>query len=49
LALDKDRAWIEENIVAPRREGRDIFVSGQDFSWDSIDEIHVTETAETSA
>jgi predicted nucleotide-binding protein len=34
--------------VAPRREGRDIFIDGQVFSWDSIDEIHVTDTDQTS-
>jgi predicted nucleotide-binding protein len=48
LALDKDADWIEEHIAAPRREGRDIFIDGQVFSWDSIDEIHVTETDQTS-
>ena len=49
LALDKDADWIEERIAAPRRQGRDIFVDGQVFSWDSIDEIHITETDQTSA
>jgi predicted nucleotide-binding protein len=44
LALDKDADWIEEHIAAPRREGRDIFVDGQVFSWDSIDQIHITKT-----
>lgn len=48
LALDKGADWIEEHIVAPRREGRDIFVDGQVFSWDSIDKIRITETDQTS-
>jgi len=48
LALDKDADWIEEHVTAPRREGRDIFVDGQVFSWDSIDEIHITETDQSS-
>jgi predicted nucleotide-binding protein len=48
LALDKDAAWIEEHIAAPRREGRDIFIDGRVSSWDSIDEIHITETEQTS-
>ena len=48
LALDKDADWIEEHVVAPRREARDIFIDGQVFSWDSIDEIHITETDQTS-
>jgi len=48
LALDKDVDWIEEHVVAPRREARDIFIDGQVFSWDSIDEIHITETDQTS-
>jgi hypothetical protein len=48
LALDKDAAWIEAEVVAPRREGRDIFIDGQVFSRDSIDEIHITETDQTS-
>ena len=34
--------------MAPRREARDIFIDGQVFSWDSIDEIHITETDQTS-
>ena len=48
LALDKDADWIEEHIAAPRREGRDIFIDGQVFSWDSIDQIRITETDQTS-
>ena len=48
LALDKEADWIEEHIVAPRREGRDVFVDGQVFSWDSIDQILITETDQTS-
>jgi hypothetical protein len=48
LALDKDQHWIEEHIAAPRRQGRDIFVDGQVLTWDSIDEIHITETDEGS-
>jgi len=48
LALDKDADWIEEHIAAPRREGRDIFIDGQVFSWESIDQIHITETEQAS-
>ncbi len=48
LALDKEAGWIEEHIAAPRREGRDIFIDGQVFSWDSIDKILITETDQTS-
>lgn len=48
LALDKDAAWIEEYIASPRREGRDVFIDGQVYSWDSIDQIHITETDQTS-
>jgi predicted nucleotide-binding protein len=48
LALDKETDWIEAHIAAPRREGRDIFVDGQVFSWDSIDQILITETGQTS-
>lgn len=48
LALDKDAAWLEEHILAPRRQGRDIFIDGQVFSWDAIDQIHITETDHTS-
>lgn len=48
LALDKDADWIEEHIAAPRREGRDIFIDGQVFSWESIDQIHITETEHAS-
>jgi hypothetical protein len=48
LAFDKEADWIEEHIAAPRREGRDIFVDGQVFSWDGIDMIRITETDQTS-
>jgi predicted nucleotide-binding protein len=48
LALDKDAGWIEENIVVPRRADRDIFVDGQVFSWESIDKILITQTAQPS-
>jgi predicted nucleotide-binding protein len=48
LALDKDADWIEEHVVAPRREGRDIFIDGRVFSWDSIDQILISETDQTS-
>ena len=48
LALDKDERWIEEQIAAPRRQGRDIFVDGQVLSWDDIDKIRITWTDETS-
>lgn len=44
LALDKDVEWLEEYVLAPRRQGQEIFIDGQVFAWDDIDEIHVTET-----
>jgi predicted nucleotide-binding protein len=44
LALDKDEAWLEQHILAPRRQGRDIFIAGQVYSWDDIDEIHISQT-----
>lgn len=46
--MDKTAEWIEENIVAPRRQGRDIFVGGRVFSWDQIDEIRISMTDQTS-
>jgi WD40 repeat protein len=48
LALDKDERWIEEHIATCRRQGSDIFVDGQVFTWDSIDKIRITWTDETS-
>lgn len=48
LLLDKNADWIEEHIAAPRRQGRDIFISGQIYSWDTIDQIHITETGEAA-
>ena len=44
VALGKSADWIEENIAAPRRQGRDIFVEGQVLSWEDIDRIRITET-----
>ena len=48
LALDKDERWIDEYIVTPRRRGRNIFIDGQVFSWDDVDEIHISHTDQTS-
>lgn len=48
LALDKEADWIEEHIVSPRREGCDIFIDGQVFSWDGIDQIRISQTDQTS-
>jgi hypothetical protein len=48
LALDKEANWIEQHVAAPRREGRDVFIDGQVFSWDSIDQIHIIETEQPS-
>ena len=47
--LTRSAGWIEEHIAAPRRDGRDIFVDGQVFSWDRIGQIHITQTEQTSA
>jgi hypothetical protein len=49
LALDKDEAWLDSQIVQPRIEGRPIFVSGQVIEWSDIDEIHITRTDRSSA
>ena len=48
LALDKDTAWVEQNIVNPRRAGQPIFVSGKVFTWDEIEGIYITWTADPS-
>jgi len=48
LALDKDEEWLEEHVLAPRRDGREIFIDGRVMSWDEIDQIHITETHLTS-
>lgn len=48
VVLDKDAAWIETRIAAPRRRGESIFINGQTIAWAFIDEIHITETDLTS-
>lgn len=40
-AFNKDAHWIEEHIATPLRQGRDIFIGGNDFSWADIDKIRI--------
>jgi predicted nucleotide-binding protein len=42
VAVDKDRAWIDQRILEPRSGGRPIAVSGQTFRWDEIERIRIT-------
>jgi uncharacterized membrane protein len=48
VVLDKDAAWIEAQVAAPRRRGEPIFVGGQTIAWAFIDEIHINETDKPS-
>ena len=48
VVFDKEAKWIEESIVAPRREGRDIFFGGRLYSWNDIREIHIYYTGQSS-
>ena len=48
IVVDKDRGWIEEHIVTPRRQGIAIFINGRELSWESIRYINITETDKTS-
>lgn len=48
VVVDKDAAWIEEKIAAPRRRGDPVFIDGQLIHWAFIEEIHITETDQTS-
>jgi predicted nucleotide-binding protein len=48
VAVDKDRDWIEERILEPRRESRPIAVAGQTFAWDDIERVRITVSDEPS-
>src|SRR4051794_8810003 len=48
VALDKDEAWLEEQVVGPRRDGRDTFIGGRVVQWDDVDELHITFTDRSS-
>ena len=49
LALDKDEAWIEQQIVQPRHAGREIFIDGRVVQWDDVDELHITWSEQQSS
>lgn len=49
LALDKDEDWISEDVVRPRREGRDAFLDGRVVRWDDVDELHISWTDRASS
>lgn len=49
VAVDKDWPWIERRVLQPRREGKEIVISGQTFSWDEIDRIRITVSDEPTA
>ncbi|HUN31368.1 MAG TPA: hypothetical protein VMU95_05055 [Trebonia sp.] len=42
---DKTREWVEEQVAAPRREGRDILFAGQVLSWKHIRAISISKTS----
>ena len=46
--FDKDGQWIEEHIATPRRKGDDIFFDGTVLSWETIAEIRIIFTADSS-
>jgi predicted nucleotide-binding protein len=48
FALDKDEAWLERHVIAPRRAGSDVFIGGRLFSWRDVGQILIAETQETS-
>lgn len=37
----KSRDWVEEQIAAPRREGRDILFGGRVLSWNQVKTIQI--------
>lgn len=49
VAVDKDRAWIDRRILAPRRAGSPIALDGHTFQWQDIERIRVTVSDRPSA
>lgn len=43
---DKSRIWVEEQIAAPRREGRDILFAGKVLNWRVINTIQIFESSQ---
>jgi predicted nucleotide-binding protein len=48
IALDKDRAWVEDRILAPRRRGESFALRGRTFDWADVEQLKIT-VSETPA
>ncbi|HEV7752228.1 MAG TPA: nucleotide-binding protein [Baekduia sp.] len=42
VVVDKDRDWIEQRIMQPRRDGRPIAVDGRTFAWGEVERLRIT-------
>ncbi|MGI9021553.1 MAG: TIR domain-containing protein [Solirubrobacterales bacterium] len=49
VAVDRDRDWIEDRILQPRREGEAIVLQGQTFDWNEIERVRITVSPVPSA
>src|SRR6185312_14036862 len=48
VAVDRDRDWIEQRILNPRRRGESIAIDGQTFSWEEVAGIRISVSSDSS-
>lgn len=42
VVVDKTRDWVEDRVLAPRRRGDPIALSGRTLTWDNVERIRIT-------
>jgi hypothetical protein len=42
VVVDKTRDWVEDRVLAPRRSGDPIALSGRTLTWDEVERIRIT-------
>lgn len=42
VVVDKTRDWVEDRVLAPRRRGDPIALSGRTLTWDEVERIRIT-------
>jgi predicted nucleotide-binding protein len=48
VVVDKDRAWVEDRILSPRRQGSPITVLGRQLEWSDITAVRVSHSPQSA-
>lgn len=49
IATDKNRAWVEQRVLGPRRRGESIAIGGRIFDWADVEQLKITNSDESAA